>query len=97
MNSNRSEIVGRVASLHLHPAEPGAPLHAVDFVMVVEGRGIEGDARYFGRLSRDTGKPARRQVTLIEREQLADHASALGMSPIAPGRVRSNIETEGLL
>jgi MOSC domain-containing protein YiiM len=97
MNAKDSPALpGRVASLHLHPPEPGAPLHAVEAVEVVEGRGISGDTRYFGRLSRDTGQPTRRQVTLIEREQIAEHAVALGLRSIAPGAVRSNIETTGI-
>ena len=59
-------------------------------------KGISGDARYFGRVSRETGQPSRRQVTLIEREQIAEHAVALGLPTIAPGAVRSNIETTGI-
>ena len=89
-------LSGRVASLHLHPAEPGTPLHATDAVELVAGRGIQGDTRYFGRLSRDNGQPTRRQVTLIEREQVAEHAATLGLPSIAPGAVRSNIETTGI-
>jgi MOSC domain-containing protein YiiM len=88
--------VGRVASLHLHPPTAGAPLISIETVQLVEARGIQGDARYFGRMSRDSGKPTRRQVTLIEREQIAEHASALGMEVIAPGLVRSNVETTGI-
>ena len=88
--------LGRVASLHLHPRESGAPLQAVEIVELVEGKGITGDARYFGRLSRDTGQPSRRQVTLIEREQIAEHATAFGLPAITPGAVRSNIETAGI-
>jgi MOSC domain-containing protein YiiM len=89
-------LLGRVASLHLHPAEPGAPLQSVEIIEVVEGKGISCDARYFGRLSRDTGQPTRRQVSLIEREQIAEHATALGLPAITPGAVRSNIETAGI-
>ena len=88
--------LGHVASLHLHPVESGAPLQAVESIQVVEGKGVTGDARYFGKLSRDTGQPTRRQVTLIEREQIAEHATALGLPAIAPGAVRSNIETSGI-
>ena len=97
MNANSSPALpGRVASLHLHPAEPGAPLQPIESVEVVVGRGIQGDTRYFGRLSRDTGEPSRRQVTLIEREQIAEHAVALALPSIPPGAVRSNIETTGI-
>jgi MOSC domain-containing protein YiiM len=88
--------LGHVVSLHLHPAESGTPLQGVESVEVVEGKGIAGDARYFGRLSRDTGQPTRRQVSLIEREQIAEHAAALGLPSITPGAVRSNVETTGI-
>jgi MOSC domain-containing protein YiiM len=87
---------GRVASLHLHPAEPGTPLLTVDVVEMVEAKGIRDDARYFGRLRRSSGEPSLRQVSLIEREQIAEHAAALGLDGLAPGLVRSNIETTGI-
>lgn len=88
--------LGHVASLHLHPAQSGAPLQAVESIEIVEGKGITGDSRYFGRMSRDTGQPSRRQVTLMEREQIAEHATALGLPGIAPGAVRSDLETTGI-
>jgi MOSC domain-containing protein YiiM len=93
---NSHEKLARVASLHLHPAEAGAPLRAVEAVEAVQAKGLVDDARYFGRLSRETGQPSSRQVSLIEREQLAEHAAALGLGGIAPGAVRSNIETQGI-
>jgi MOSC domain-containing protein YiiM len=97
MNANASPALpGQVASLHLHPAEPGTPLQPIEAVELVAGQGIQGDTRYFGRLSRDTGQPSRRQVTLIEREQIAEHAVALSLPSISPGAVRSNIETTGI-
>jgi MOSC domain len=97
MNSNTSPALpGHVASLHLHPAEPGEPLQPLETIELVSGQGIQGDTRYFGRLSRDTSEPSRRQVTLIEREQIAEHAVSLGLPSISPGAVRSNIETTGI-
>jgi MOSC domain-containing protein YiiM len=87
---------GRVASLHLHPAESGASLHAVEEIEVVEHKGIKGEARYFEKISRRTGRPSRRQVSLIEREQIAEHAATLGLQSIPPGAVRANIETLGI-
>ena len=89
-------LVGRVASLHLHPSEPGTPLQTVEAIEFVEAKGILGEPRYFGRVNRDTGAPNRRQVTLIEREQIAEHAAALGLKTIPPGAVRSNVETTGV-
>jgi MOSC domain-containing protein YiiM len=97
MNATPSPALpGRVVSLHLHPAEPGSPLQAIDAVELVADHGIRGDHRYYGRLSRLTGQPTHRQVTLIEREQIAEHATAIGLAAIAPGAVRSNIETTGI-
>jgi MOSC domain-containing protein YiiM len=97
MSANEpSTPASQVASLHLHSREPGDPLEGVNAIEVVEAKGIVSDTRYFGRLSRDTGAPSRRQVTLIEREQIAEHAAALGLPSIAPGAVRSNIETTGI-
>lgn len=87
---------GTVASLHLHPAQPGKPLRAVHSIEAVAEQGIVDNGRYFGRLSRSTGQPSKRQVTLMEREQIAEHATALGLETISPGVVRSNIETTGL-
>jgi len=90
------KLVGRVVSLHLHPARPGTPLKPVDFIDVVAEKGIEGEPRYFGRISQSTGQPSRRQVSLIEREQIAGHAATLGLETIPPGAVRANIETRGI-
>lgn len=87
---------GRVVSLHLHPVEPGAPLRPVEMIEAIRGKGILGEPRYFERISRRTGQPSRRQVSLIERELIASHAAALGLESIPPGAVRANIETLGV-
>src|SRR5262245_59120948 len=91
-----SETAGRVASLHLHPEKGGEPMRAVEQIEVVAQKGILGNPRKFGVISRSTGQPSKRQVTLIEREQIAEHAAALGLQTILPGAVRSNIETLGV-
>ena len=97
MSATASPVLpGRVASLHLHPPQPGAPLQCVEAIEVIEAKGIFGEPRYFGRLSRDIGQPNRRQISLIEREQLAEHAAGLGLQSIPPGAVRANIETLGI-
>lgn len=85
-----------MASLHLHPAEPGAPLQSVELIEVVAGKGIARNDRYFGRVRRSTGEPSRRQVSLMAREQIGEHAAALGLETIPPGAVRANIETVGI-
>ena len=94
--SSPSAACGRVASLHLHPAKPGEPFQQVDAIEVVADKGILGEPRYFGRIRSSTGKPTRRQVSLIEREQIAEHAAALGLESVPPGAVRANIETLGI-
>jgi MOSC domain-containing protein YiiM len=87
--------VGKVASLHLHPAASGEPLESVNEVRAEAGKGIVGDGRFFGRKDRKGG-PGRRQVSLIAREQISAHATTLGLPEIAPGAVRANIETAGI-
>jgi MOSC domain-containing protein YiiM len=82
--------------LHLHPREAGQPLSSIQTIEVVEAKGILSNPRYFGRVSKSTGEPSRRQVSLIEREQIAEHAATLGLKSIPPGAVRSNIETTGI-
>jgi MOSC domain-containing protein YiiM len=91
-----AESAGRVASLHLHPEKAGEPLRSVEQIEVVEQKGIAGNPRKFSVISRSTGKPSKRQVSLIEREQISEHAATLGLQTIPPGAVRSNIETLGV-
>ena len=84
-----------MASLYLHPVQPGTPLTVVESFEVVEQKGIAAEPRYFGRVSAN-GQPTRRQISLMEREQIAEHATALGLAVIPPGAVRANIETSGI-
>jgi MOSC domain-containing protein YiiM len=91
-----TEPKGRVASLHLHPEKGGEPLRSVEQIEVVAEKGIVGNPRKFGAISRSTGQPSKRQVSLMEREQIAEHATTLGLQNIPPGAVRSNIETSGI-
>ena len=94
-NAQSLAPVGRVASLHLHPKVSGQPLQTVSSFEVEEGKGIVGNPRFYARRSRSGGF-SKRQVTLIEREQIGEHAAALGLQTISPGTVRSNIETTGI-
>src|ERR1051326_5587793 len=86
-------MLGRVASLHVHPPVAGEPFLDVAAFNLVAEKGIVEDKRYFGRVN--YGKPAKRQVILIEREIINQHAAALG-AKLNPGDVRSNIETTGI-
>ncbi len=65
-------------------------------IEVIIDKGILGNRRYFNRRSSSTGLPTKRQVSLIEREQIAEHSATLGLESIPPGVVRSNIETAGI-
>jgi MOSC domain-containing protein YiiM len=94
-NAREPAPPGTVASLHLHPATPGEPLAAVDSIETEPGAGIVGEPRYYRRRGRD-GRPSRRQLSLIEREQIDRHAETLGLGQIDAGRVRANIETSGI-
>jgi MOSC domain-containing protein YiiM len=84
---------GTVASLHIHPQVAGEPLIEIREFNLVAEKGIAENKRYFGRVN--YGKPSKRQVTLIEREVIDQHATALG-AHFDPGQVRSNIETTGI-
>ena len=86
-------MLGRVASLHIHPPAAGEPLLEVQEFNLVAEKGIAENQRYFDRVN--FGKPSKRQVTLIEREVIDQHAAALG-AQFDPGQVRSNIETTGI-
>src|SRR5688572_5576064 len=84
-----------VVSLHIHPGKSGSEMLSVEEIDLEAEMGIVQDKRYFGRRS-FSGAPSKRQVSLIEREQIAEHAATLGVDEFPPGVVRSNIETEGI-
>lgn len=97
MPTKNSEIdqTGVVASLHVHSTRSAEPMLNVTALRLVADKGIQEDKRYFDRLDR-VGRPRRRQVTLMEREQIAAHADALNLPEIPSGAVRANIETGGI-
>lgn len=78
---------GCVVWVGLRPARR-ATLEIVERASVTADSGLEGD-RYAGR----SGK---RQVTLIQAEDLAAIASYLGLPRVAPEWLRRNIVTEGI-
>jgi MOSC domain-containing protein YiiM len=88
-------VQARVVSLHIHPEKSGAEMLSVQEFNLEAENGIVQDKRYFGRRS-SSGAPVKRQITLIEREQISEHAAALGCDDFPHGAVRSNIETEGI-
>jgi MOSC domain-containing protein YiiM len=89
MLNDDAKVLGKVASLHLHSELPWERMQDVFTMEVIAGKGIAGNPRYSKR-------PTRRQVTLIEREILREHAVILGLDEFLPGVVRSNIETTGV-
>lgn len=91
-----AHVSGHVLSLYLHPDKPGDPMRAVESFEVVVEKGIAGNGRYFGRISRGSGQPSKRQLSLMEREQIDEHAATLGLPSIPAGAVRANIETSGI-
>jgi hypothetical protein len=89
-------LLGRVGSLHVHPSLAGAPMETLPALELVSQMGIKEDLRYFGRRSRTSGQPTVRQVSLMAREEILQHAQALDLPEIPPGAVRANIETLGV-
>ena len=83
--------IGSVASLHLHPDISGALMVNVKSFELITDVGINRNGG-----SRNYGHNGRRQVSLIEREQLTKHAADLAKPDFEPGQVRANIETEGI-
>src|SRR3954468_15262969 len=67
------DVNGRVASLHLHPEKAGGRMTDTNEIEVVVAKGIRDEPRYFERTSR-SGQPSRRNLTLIEREIVSQHA-----------------------
>lgn len=76
-------------------AEAGRPLHAVDEVQALAGRGLEGDryAAKSGTYSEREG--ARRQLTLIESEAIEAVKRDYGIE-VEPPDTRRNIVTRGV-
>jgi MOSC domain-containing protein YiiM len=68
----------------------------VDLMTLVAGKGILGNTRYYNTVNKKTKKPNINHVSLIEREQINNHAVAVSIEKIDPGIVRSNIETSGI-
>jgi MOSC domain-containing protein YiiM len=88
-----TEILGTVEGIFITPEARG-PIHAVERVRAVEGRGLEGD-RYHAGIGTYSQTPGTgRQMTLIDAAALdalqAEHGIAL-----APGASRRNLVVRG--
>ena len=87
-------IRGNVVSIYICPSK-GQPLHSVNQVHAVPGRGLEGD-RYFDKRGSFSDKPGEgRQVTLIEIEAIEAMNDELGIS-LSPSEARRNLVTRGV-
>lgn len=85
---------GVVVSIHVAPVAE-APLHPLQSVRAVPGRGLEGD-RYFTQTGTYSPKPMPdRDLTLIEAETIEALARDHDIS-LAPGESRRNITTRGV-
>jgi MOSC domain-containing protein YiiM len=97
--------IAKIASLHLHPKagsreSKNRPMIQVDKLDLVLDKGAAGaPARHFKSLSAKDGSASKRQISLIDRSLLraiCEYEPSLGKQWCAPGKVRSNIETERL-
>lgn len=93
MEEKKSEI--KVAGLFLNPPRPGESMVPVQKMFLEAGKGIVGNTRYYDKTTRK-GAKLKRHVSIIAREQIAEHQKKLDMPhDIKPGQVRANIETVG--
>ena len=83
---------GRVTWIGARPARK-APLVSLDVAEITRDAGLVGD-HYSGRPTLD-GRGGKRQVTLIQAEDLAAIASYLGRE-VTPGDLRRNIVVAGI-
>lgn len=80
---------GVVRWIGLRPAHE-VPMRAVEEVLALVGRGLEGD-----RASRTT-RGGKRQVTLIQAEHLPVIAALSGRTEVTPERLRRNVVVAGI-
>jgi MOSC domain-containing protein YiiM len=99
MASNEDFAGARVASVH-SSGEHTFSKHPAEFVRLVAGIGVEGDAhsgaqvKHRSRVAKDPTQPNLRQVLLFTTE-LLDHVARRGFD-VAPGQLGENITTTGI-
>jgi MOSC domain-containing protein YiiM len=91
MSSSFSSVIPRVDALFIGPARK-QPLHAVEEVVAVAGRGLKGDRKF-----RDDQKPPskddpEREITLIEAEAVEAAVREYGVT-LQPIETRRNVLT----
>ncbi|AYV78393.1 MAG: hypothetical protein Edafosvirus11_28 [Edafosvirus sp.] len=88
--------IGKVVSLHLHPPEKNDKMITVESFYAVAGKGITGQPpRYYGKVDRK-GFPNKNHISLIQQEEIIEHALMSCVDSFPPGVVRSNIECTGI-
>jgi MOSC domain-containing protein YiiM len=78
---------GRVAWIGLRPA-PRAAIRVVESAQLTADAGIEGDHR--------AARGGKRQVTLIQQEQLGAIAALAGLDSVDPALLRRNLVVSGI-
>ncbi len=89
----RTHWRGEVAAIHIGPRRK-EPLHSVETISAVAGRGLEGD-RFYRTSGGDQNPHPSREVTLIESEALDAIRDEAGLD-LNPAESRRNVLTRGV-
>ena len=97
-------MTATVSALHVWPA--GQPTPSAVTELVLDWGGPIGDRHHGETMLSDTRQKAvfargtrirnHRQVSIVDRSELAEIAAALGITDLAPGVIADNICTEGI-
>jgi hypothetical protein len=86
--------IGSVEGIYL-AGQRGASLHAVEAVVAIAGRGLEGDRYFSGEGTFYQERKIGQDVTLIEAEAIEGLASEEAIE-LSPGQARRNVVTRGV-
>jgi len=87
---------GVIMCLFLHSDKHNKLMKSVTSMQLVAGKGILNNHRYYETINKSSGYPNKNHLSIIEREQIAEHEEDIGKE-ILPGVIRSNIEIYGLV
>src|SRR5947199_147632 len=82
--------------LFLHSDEHNKLMKSVTSMQLVAGKGILNNHRYYETINKSSGHPNKNHLSIIEREQIAEHKEDIGKE-ILPSVIRSNIQIYGLV